>query len=181
MADRLTVQQRTQIAARYEVWNSVVLVQRWWRNINGGNATIRPETIKNCHRKLMTTGSVKDERRIGHPSTSRSDDNVATVQEMFQRSSSKTTRQAARESGLTRYTVCQILHKELHFRAWKPHYVQQLTPEDCDRRMEYGELTSSGVMRPYSMLEDLSIDTIVIIVRYRILVLRSRRRSLVLK
>ncbi|PSN40078.1 hypothetical protein C0J52_18239 [Blattella germanica] len=54
MADRLTVQQRAQIAARYEVWNSVLLVQRWWRNMNGVNATIRPETIKNCHRKLMT-------------------------------------------------------------------------------------------------------------------------------
>ncbi|PSN55414.1 hypothetical protein C0J52_11070 [Blattella germanica] len=33
----------------------------------------------------------------------------------------------------------------------------------------------------HGMLEDLSIDTIAIIARYRILVLRSRRCSLVLK
>jgi len=31
MAGRLTVKERAQIAARYEVWNSVVAVQRWWR------------------------------------------------------------------------------------------------------------------------------------------------------
>ncbi|KDR09088.1 hypothetical protein L798_01352 [Zootermopsis nevadensis] len=31
MAGRLTVQERAQIAARYEVWNLVVAVQRWRR------------------------------------------------------------------------------------------------------------------------------------------------------
>ncbi|PSN29905.1 hypothetical protein C0J52_20260 [Blattella germanica] len=54
-----------------------------WRNVNGVNVAIHPETIKNCHRNLKTTGLVKDERRTGCPSMSRSDDNVATVQEMF--------------------------------------------------------------------------------------------------
>ena len=28
--------------------------------------------------------------------------------------------------------------KYLNFRPRKPHYVQELIPEDCDRRMEYG-------------------------------------------
>ncbi|KAJ4449667.1 hypothetical protein ANN_01071 [Periplaneta americana] len=64
----------------------------------------------------------------------------------------------------------------MHDRTWKPHYVQQLTPEDCVRRMDYGELmragmrigfscfkTSSGVTRPYFMWEVSSIDTIAII------------------
>ena len=57
---RLTVKERAQIAVRYEVWNSVVAVQRWWRTVKGRNTTIRPETIKNCHSKLLTTGSVTD-------------------------------------------------------------------------------------------------------------------------
>ena len=36
-----------------------------------------------------------------------------------------------------------MLKKNLNFRAQKPHYVQELTTEDCDRRMEYGELMLS--------------------------------------
>ena len=54
MAGRLTVQERAQIAARYEVWRSIVEVQRWWRTINGRHAQIDPRMIKNCHAKLMT-------------------------------------------------------------------------------------------------------------------------------
>jgi len=60
MAGHLTVTERAQIAARYEVWNSVVAVQRWWHVAKGRNTTIHQETIKNCHSKLLTTGSVMD-------------------------------------------------------------------------------------------------------------------------
>jgi hypothetical protein len=65
---------------------------------------------------------------------------MATVREMLARSPGKSTRQAARESGLSRYTICKGLKEELDFRPWKPHHMQELTPEDCDRGMEYGEL-----------------------------------------
>ena len=83
MAGRLTVQEKAQIAARYEVRNSVDAVQRWWRTVKGRNATIRQEIIKNCHSKLLTTGSVTDSRKSGRPSTSRPEENVALVQDMF--------------------------------------------------------------------------------------------------
>ena len=109
MAGRMTVQERAQIAARYEVRNSVVAVQRWWCTVKGRSATIRPETIKNCHSKLMSTGSVTDARRSGLPSTSRSEENVVLVREMFTRSPHKSTRQAARESGLSRHTIRTVL------------------------------------------------------------------------
>jgi len=78
--------------------------------------------------------------RSGRPSTSRSEENVAFVRDMFIRSPRKSTRQAARESGLWRHTVRTVLKKDLNFCPRKAHYVQELTPEDCDRRMEYGEL-----------------------------------------
>ena len=65
---------------------------------------------------------------------------MALVRVMFTRSPLKSTRQAARESALSRHTVLTVLKKDLNFRLRKPHYVQELTPEDCDRRMEYGEL-----------------------------------------
>ena len=100
MTGRLTVKEGAQIAARYEVWNSMVAVQRWWRKVKGRNNTIRPETIKNCLSKFLTTGSVTDARRSGRPSTFRSEENVALVRDMFTRSPRKSTRQAAREGGL---------------------------------------------------------------------------------
>ncbi|XP_029655063.1 uncharacterized protein LOC115228670 [Octopus sinensis] len=37
---------RAKIAARYEVWNSIVWVQRWRRAWKDKHATLRPETIK---------------------------------------------------------------------------------------------------------------------------------------
>ena len=127
MAGRLTVQERAQFAARYEVWNSVVAVQRLWRTVKGRNATIRQETIKNCHSKLLTTGSVMDAQRSGRPSTSRSEENVAFVRDMFTRSPHKSTWQAACESGLSRHTVCMVLKKDSNIRLQKPHYVEELT------------------------------------------------------
>ncbi|CAG5020036.1 unnamed protein product [Parnassius apollo] len=133
------MQERAQIASRYEVWQSIVEVQRWWRNFNGPHAVLDPKTIKNCHSKLMKTGSVADSKRTGRPSTSRSKENIKIVREMFTKSPYKSTCQAARESGLTRHTVMTSL-KSISFRPWKPRYCHEITPEDCDRRIEYGEI-----------------------------------------
>jgi len=64
MASPLTIQERVKIAI-------------------GRHATLRPETVRNCHAKLMTTESVNDKQRRGHPSTSQSPAKVAKVKEMF--------------------------------------------------------------------------------------------------
>ncbi|KAJ4426204.1 hypothetical protein ANN_27013 [Periplaneta americana] len=61
----------------------------------------------------MTTGLVKDTGKTGRPLMSQSEENVTIVQEMFNRSPAKSTCQAAHESRLTRYAVCQVLQKEL--------------------------------------------------------------------
>ena len=95
--------------------------------MKGRNATIRQEKIKNCHSKLLTTGSVTDARRSGRPSTSRSVEDVALVRGMFTRSPRKSTRQAVHESGLSRHTVRTVLKKDLNIRPRKPNYVQELT------------------------------------------------------
>ena len=95
--------------------------------MKGRNTTIRQEAIKNCHSKLLTTGSVTGAWRSGHPSTSRSEENVALVRDMFTRSPRKSTRQAARGSGLSRHMVRTVLKKDLNIRLRKPRYVQELT------------------------------------------------------
>jgi hypothetical protein len=99
MACQLFVGECAQIAARYEVWNCIVLVQRWWCMAKGRNATIRLETVKNYHLKLMTTDSVKDAGRSGRLFTSWFEKNVATAWEVLTCSPGKSTHQAARESG----------------------------------------------------------------------------------
>jgi hypothetical protein len=65
---------------------------------------------------------------------------MALVQDMFTPSLCKSTHQAAHESGLSRHAIHTVLKKDLNFRLRKPHYVQELTPEDCDLKMEHGEL-----------------------------------------
>ena len=119
MSERLTNHKRAQIASRYEVWKSVVQVQRWWREHHEHRACLDSKTIKTCHSKLMTTGSVKDAPRSGRPSKSEAENDVELLREMFDKSPHKSTRQAARESGLSRHTIRTILKKELRYRPWK--------------------------------------------------------------
>lgn len=87
MVGHLTGQEWSKVAARYEVWKSIVEVQRFWRALL-------------C--KADDTGSVNDARRIS--SAIRQVENFATVQKMFNCRPQKSTRQAARESELTRHT-----------------------------------------------------------------------------
>ena len=83
-------------------------MQRWWRTIKRKYAEIDPKTIKNCHKKLMTTGSVAITHRSGRPSTSRDPEVVQVVQEMFTRSPQKSICLAKRES------PCIILPSHIH-------------------------------------------------------------------
>ncbi|KAJ4430069.1 hypothetical protein ANN_22278 [Periplaneta americana] len=62
--------------------------------------------------------------------------NIATLT----RSPQKSTRQNCRESGLTRNSNRDVLKNELNFRPWKPHYCQDLSAENCDQCMEYGDM-----------------------------------------
>ncbi|CAF3770620.1 unnamed protein product [Rotaria sp. Silwood1] len=143
MPKRLSIQDRVLIATRYEMWQSVIEVQRWWRNQRGKHLTLDAKTIKNCHQKLMITGSVYDMERSGRRSTSHSPEVVNTVQAIFTRSPATSIRTASIGSGLSYRTIHAVLTKELHYSAWKPHLVQQIFPEDCDIRMEFSEIMLS--------------------------------------
>ncbi|KAJ4434494.1 hypothetical protein ANN_23056 [Periplaneta americana] len=62
MATILSVYDRTRIAARMEVWQSPIMVQRWWRMVKGRNATLDYKTIKRLHANLIRTGSVTQQK-----------------------------------------------------------------------------------------------------------------------
>ncbi|KAJ4434719.1 hypothetical protein ANN_23287 [Periplaneta americana] len=49
IATRLSLYDRTRIAARMEVWQSPSMVQRWWRMVKGRNATLDYKIIKRLH------------------------------------------------------------------------------------------------------------------------------------
>ena len=83
MSERLTNHERAQIASRYEVWKPVVQVQTWWREHHEHRAYLAPKSIKTCHSRLMTTGSVKDAPRSGRPSKSEAENDVELLREMF--------------------------------------------------------------------------------------------------
>ena len=102
-------------------------MQRWWRALKGRNTTIRQGTFKNFHSKLLTRSSVTDARRSVRPSTFRSEQNVAMVRVKFFPIPLKSTREAARESGLSRHTVRTVLKKHKNIRTCELHYVQAFT------------------------------------------------------
>ena len=87
----------------------------------------------------MTSGSVADSQWSGRPATSRSDENINVVRELFRNSPEASIRRVSRDTGLPSTTVFKILHKDLNFKPWKPHLCQDLVEEDFDRRKEYGE------------------------------------------
>ena len=76
----------------------------------------------------------------GRPSKASDQEVKRRVQEMFTQSPKKSIRQAARESGLSYHCVRTVLKKHLKWRAWKPHYCQVLSAEDCNIRMEFSEI-----------------------------------------
>ena len=51
------------------------------------------------------------------------------------RSLQKSTHEAVCESRSTKHAILSVLHKELNYRPWNSHYVQELKPADCDRKM----------------------------------------------
>ena len=139
MAVQLSIQKRFKIAARYEVWGSVIRVQRWFKSTFGRHETLNKDTIKRCHDKLAQTGSVNNKKRPKDLSKKRTVENVAVVRRLFTDDPERSIRNASLTSGLSYTLVRDILHKDLNFKPWKPHYVQELFPEDMDRRLEYAE------------------------------------------
>ncbi|KDR09521.1 hypothetical protein L798_00864 [Zootermopsis nevadensis] len=141
-----------------------------------GKKCYNPSGDKNCHSKLMTTGLVTDARRIGRPSTSRSEENVALVREMFTRSPHKSTRLTARESGLSRHTIRTVLENILwsdeavfHIGGFVSrhncHYWAAHDPEVTVEKMQnrpkvtvWCGMTATRVIGPYLLHDNMNAD-----------------------
>ncbi|PNF14136.1 hypothetical protein B7P43_G18364, partial [Cryptotermes secundus] len=65
------------------------------------------------------------------------DETVERVRESSVRSPQKSTVRASRELGLPQQTVWKYLQRRLHFKPYRLQLLQQLKPEDYDKRLEF--------------------------------------------
>jgi len=136
---QLSTEKRVKIAARFEVWGSIVQVQRWFKSVYGRNETLSKPTIKKCHSKLFQTGVVSNKTRPKDISKKRTTENIEAVRQLFEENPEISIRHASRNLDLSYTLIRDILKKDLSFKPWKPQCVQQLFPEDMDRRLQFAE------------------------------------------
>ena len=99
--------------------------------------------IKNWEEKLFETGMVSDRRRSGRPNER--GDNIDDVQAAIEDNPKTSTRRLGDELNIPRTTVRRILKKDL-LKAWKPTFVQYLTEEDHQNRVE----CCTAILQKYS-------------------------------
>ena len=82
MALQISQEKRLKIAARYEVWGSIIQVQRWFKNTFGRNEKLGYNTIRRCHSKLFESGSVSNAKRPKDLPKKRTTQNVDVVRRL---------------------------------------------------------------------------------------------------
>ena len=112
----LTPQQRAQIASRFEVWGSIIEIQRWFRSTFGIHKKVSPNTIKTCHSKLLNIETVLRKSYKTRPLTARTQDNIDAVKQTCDENHGISVRQISKTSGISHGSVYRILKKDLHFK-----------------------------------------------------------------
>ena len=104
------------------------------------NKNWKRRTLDDFLRKLRTTGSVERAAGSGRPRSSRTEDNIAAVEELVQSQEDKpkthiSTRQIARELNLTQTTVRRIIHNDFQLKCLKRRRAQELTTANRQSRL----------------------------------------------
>ena len=127
---RYTPLQRFEIAAWYESFGSVIVVQRLFRKRYGVNTNIPVyRTTKSIHDKAREIG-IPDAPRSGRPRVARSSDNAAAVAQAFHRSPKKLSARTATELHMSKSTVLRVL-KDFKMHSYMLRLRQEITKEDC--------------------------------------------------
>jgi len=96
----------------------------------------QPNTIKTWVRNFETTGSTL-KKKGGSVKTVRTPENTAVVREAFERSPHRSARRHSVSFGLSEASVRRILHKDLHFYAYKIQVTHALHERDWVNRVNF--------------------------------------------
>jgi len=134
---RLSFEERKTILKWYLKFENVVEVQRQWRREYATEPPTRL-TIARFRDKFETHDTVCDmhKGRTKRPSTATSPASSAKVLEQFTRSPQKSTKQCARETGVSRTSIRRIL-KTARYKVFIPRLLYALNEDDPDRRARY--------------------------------------------
>ena len=131
----LLFEERKTILKWYLKCENVVEVQRQWRREYAPEPPTRL-IIARIRDKFETHGTVCDvhKGRSGRPRTATSPACSAMVLEQFTRSPQKSTKQCARETGVSRTSIRRIL-KTARWKVFIPRFLHALKEDDPDRRV----------------------------------------------
>lgn len=128
----LTVEQKVILVAHAIVSGSCTQAAREFQNQYSLPAPSRT-TISTWKKKLLETGSLMDKPRSGRPSL---DEEATAVAHYASENSNCTQREISRNLGISLGTVNRSL-KASGIKPYKYTFVQQLTEDDPDRRLEF--------------------------------------------
>ena len=138
--ERYTIQQRVKvIQTYYENGRSNQNAYRALRDFFDQFDRPNVRTIAKIVEKFEQTGSVEDVRTPVHARTARTAENIAAVRDSVAEEPSTSTRRRALQLHLSRSTLMNIMHKDLHLHAYKVQLAQELKPLDHSKRREWAE------------------------------------------
>jgi len=133
---RLSFEEHKTILKWYLKFENVVEVQRQWRREYATEPPTRL-TISRIHDKFETHGTVCDvhKGRSRRPRTATSP-SYTKVLEQFTCSPQKSTKQCARETGVSRTSI-QRIPKTARWKVFIPRLLHALNADDPDQRVQY--------------------------------------------
>lgn len=138
--ERYTIQQRVKvIQTYYENGRSNQNAYRALRDFFGQFDRPNVRTIAKIVEKFEQTGSVEDVRTPVHARIARTAENIAAVRDSVAEEPSTSTRRRAQQLHLSRSSLMNIMHKDLHLHAYKVQLAQELKPLDHSKRREWAE------------------------------------------
>lgn len=147
-----SVQEKAQCVIWLTESKSPVTVQRKYRT-KYGKPPPPVNSIKRWLKTFMETGSVEKRKSSGRPRTS--NETVAAIQDVFDRSPSTSVRRASRELHIPRSTLHDVLHKRLRLRAYKIQMAQQLKTCDYKHRYNFAVEMISRINDDENFLNDI--------------------------
>lgn len=137
---RYTIAQRIEIVGIYYKNNkSIRATFRELRGIYGKENRPAELTIRNLIEKFESIGSVCDIKSTIRQNRKRTTENNDAVNQSVDLNQKQSIRRRSQELGLSYGTMWNILHTDLHFKAYKIQLTQELKPNDHLMRRNFAE------------------------------------------